>query len=95
MRDEGTEYADDDGDAYCEGPVCSDGATPGDCDDSAEGADAHPLAIETADRRDNDCDGLVDEGTEYADDDGDGFTEAGGDCDDTDPANSPAYGDDC
>jgi hypothetical protein len=93
--DEGTAYADDDGDAYCEGPICSDSSTPGDCDDSLGAADTHPLASEVADRIDNDCDGQVDEGTEYADDDGDGFTEAGGDCDDTDPTNSPAYGDDC
>ncbi len=31
---------------------------------------------------DDDCDGLIDEGTARYDDDGDGWTEAGGDCDD-------------
>ena len=34
------------------------------------------------DADDNDCDGLVDEGTEGADDDGDSFSELDGDCDD-------------
>ncbi len=41
-----------------------------DCDDSD--ALAHPGASETADGADEDCDGLVDEGTYWSDDDGDG-----------------------
>ena len=102
LIDEGTIYADDDRDGYCEGPICSDGADPGDCDDSIsdldgdglwDGADTFPSAPELADWQDNNCDGDVDEGTEHSDDDGDGFTELGGDCDDTDPTISPAFGD--
>ena len=44
-----------------------------DCNDSS--ADDHPGAVELADRRDNDCDGSVDEGgaTWFRDVDGDGF----------------------
>ncbi len=41
------------------------------------------------DGMDNDCDNLVDEGTDTYDDDGDGFSEVGGDCDDDDPDTSP------
>jgi hypothetical protein len=64
---------DDDGDGFRE--------LDGDCDDAA--ADVHPGAPETADARDQDCDGTIDEGTTRHDDDGDGVTEQGGDCDDT------------
>lgn len=53
----------------------------GDCDDTED--NARPGLIETPDLMDNDCDGLVDEGTELGDDDGDGFSEAEGDCNDT------------
>jgi len=63
---------DNDGDGYT--------TEEGDCDDNH--SDTYPGAPETADHIDNDCDGLVDEGTDYYDDDGDGFTEADGDCDD-------------
>ncbi len=38
---------------------------------------------------DEDCDGLVDEGTVVFDDDGDGYSEEKGDCRDDDPAVSP------
>ncbi|MCB9679898.1 MAG: putative metal-binding motif-containing protein [Alphaproteobacteria bacterium] len=38
---------------------------------------------------DNDCDGTIDEGTNWADDDHDGYTEDGGDCDDSNPARNP------
>ncbi len=68
-----TEDPDLDGDGYTE--------ADGDCDDNH--ADVYPGAPEAADHVDNDCDGLVDEGTDYYDDDGDGYTEADGDCDDT------------
>lgn len=51
-----------------------------DCDDLR--ADIAPGVVERVDGRDEDCDGLVDEGTEAFDDDRDGFTERGGDCDD-------------
>ncbi len=58
----------------------------GDCDDAD--ADVHPEAAEKqlANRIDDDCDGLVDEGTAAHDDDGDGTSEQEGDCDDGDPA---------
>ena len=60
----------------------------GDCDDGS--ADTWAGAPELADWADNDCDGIVDEGTEHFDDDGDGYSEDGGDCDDADPDVSPA-----
>jgi hypothetical protein len=91
--DEGTVLADDDGDGYCEDPTqCSDGSVLyGDCDDSGDldgdglddGRPTNPGAIEQPDWQDNDCDGIVDEGTVNYDDDGDGYTEVGGDCDDS------------
>lgn len=65
--DDGTAAFDDDGDGYCEGPGCTDGATPGDCDDQQP--QSSPAGVELADGLDNDCDGLVDEGTEPVDDD--------------------------
>ena len=86
--DEGTELADDDGDGFCESAdVCSDGADSGDCDDGD--SLTYPGAPETIDGEDDDCDGLVDEGTVVVDDDGDGYTEMDGDCDDTDSEVSP------
>jgi len=104
--DEGTVLFDDDGDGYCEDPSqCSDLSIPGDCDDDLsdvspadlipDGRPTNPGAAEIADWRDNNCDGVVDEGTVNYDDDGDGYTETGGDCDDNDPANSPAMGNIC
>ena len=103
--DEGTVLFDDDGDGYCEDPTqCSDGSMTGDCDDDLtdangnfipDGYPTNPGAVESADWRDNDCDGTVDEGTVNYDDDGDGYTETGGDCDDSDPDNSPAMGNIC
>ncbi len=84
--DEGTDRYDDDGDGYSE--------SSGDCDDSDP--DIYPTAPEgppvelglDADGKDNDCDGIVDEGTVQIDDDGDGFSELDGDCDD---ANTTVY----
>lgn len=53
----------------------------GDCNDVD--AAIRPNAVETTNRRDDDCDGVADDGTDLADDDGDGASIAGGDCDDT------------
>lgn len=94
LIDEGTILYDDDGDLFCEGDgngtPCSDGTTPGDCDDS--NALTNPSAAELPNWRDDNCDGDVDEGTVNADDDGDGYTESAvpPDCDDGNPAVSPA-----
>ena len=101
---DGVDLTDGDGDGY-DAYVCG-GA---DCDDSD--AAAHPGAPEIADGRDDDCDGLIDEGTVLADDDGDGFCESAvecsdeslpGDCNDDDPSIYPgalewinAQDDDC
>ena len=58
-----------------------------DCDDGHD--HVNPAMAESGDGVDEDCDGIVDEGTERFDDDGDGFTELGGDCDDTTAAVGP------
>jgi len=52
-----------------------------DCDDHNRAS--YPGAAERTDRADNDCDGVVDEGTATGDDDDDGYSELDGDCDDT------------
>lgn len=60
-----------------------------DCDDTDP--EVHPDAAEkvAANRIDEDCDGVVDEGTRAHDDDGDGLSEDDGDCDDADPLRHP------
>lgn len=73
---------DDDLDGFAE--------TQGDCDDTD--ATVYPTANELPDRQDNDCDGIMDEGTGLYDDDGDGYCDSlaqpcsdgtlNGDCDD-------------
>ena len=63
---------DNDGDGFNE--------VQGDCDDSDP--DINPIAEETLNKEDDDCDAKIDEGTDYYDDDGDGFAESEGDCDD-------------
>ena len=62
-----------------------------DCDDTD--ASVYPNAPEgingNGDGKDNDCDGITDEGTSDFDDDGDGYTENEGDCDDSAPEVNP------
>ena len=60
-----------------------------DCDD--RDATAHPGGVEVIDGIDNDCDGLIDEGTTAYDDDGDGFSEDDGDCNDDNAEISPDH----
>ena len=69
--------SDDDGDGF------GRTGTYRDCDDT--NPSIYPLSAEMFDGRDNDCDRLIDEGTDGFDDDGDGMSEAQGDCDDTNP----------
>ncbi len=70
---------DADGDGY---GICGT-----DCDDEEE--TTHPGAEEWYDGVDQDCDGIIDEGTEGYDDDLDGYTELEGDCNDGDPSVYP------
>ena len=58
-----------------------------DCDDT--NASVGVLAEEVEDGLDNNCDGVIDEGTNNYDDDGDGYSENDGDCDDNDASVSP------
>ena len=53
----------------------------GDCDDTS--ASRYPGATESTNRKDDDCDGIADSGTDATDYDGDGYSAATGDCDDT------------
>ncbi len=69
-----------------------DGATTcdGDCNDADPAV--LPGADEACNGRDDDCDGLVDEGFDA---DGDGWTTCAGDCDDGDPAAHPGAAEVC
>ena len=49
----------------------------------------NPIAVEEIDGVDQDCDGVIDQGTTVTDDDGDGRSELGGDCDDANPEVRP------
>jgi hypothetical protein len=88
--DDETVVYDDDGDGYCEEPPCINSTeTLPDCNDSNAGANPHPDTTEAINGIDDNCNGLVDDGTAVFDDDGDGYSEADGDCDDTTLAKSP------
>ena len=67
---------DDDGDHFSE--------DQGDCDDTD--SNVNPLATEIYNNIDDNCNGVIDEGTSNFDDDFDGQRELDGDCDDGDPA---------
>ncbi len=58
-----------------------------DCDDTA--GSIHPNNAELENGVDDDCDGVIDEGTNAFDDDGDGYSENEGDCNDADPTFYP------
>ena len=73
---DGLDEDDLDGDGYPGGP---NGTDCNDYDDTV-----NPAMTEHADGRDEDCDGIVDEGTVNYDDDDDGYAENGGDCNDGD-----------
>jgi hypothetical protein len=83
-------YLDFDGDGYGDAadsvescsPVAGRVMNEADCEDAS--AAAHPGGTEVIDSIDNDCNGLVDDGTDAFDDDGDGLSELAGDCDDGD-----------
>ena len=75
---------DQDGDGWSP-EVYEDGLA--DCDDLDDSV--YPHAAEGADGQDNDCDGIIDEGTQAYDDDGDAFSEDEGDCDDHDDGAYP------
>ena len=82
--DPGQEDLDGDGlGDVCDDDADGDGWEGSDCDDLD--ADVNPGAVEVENGVDDNCDGVVDEGTDVYDDDGDGQTEDGGDCDDDDP----------
>jgi hypothetical protein len=53
----------------------------GDCHD--DDPNIYPGAVELINQIDDNCDGLIDNETEYYDDDGDGLSEREGDCDDS------------
>ena len=86
---------------------CS-GGSDHDADADGEDADAHggtdcddgdsaisTAATETINGTDDDCNGLVDDGTTAYDDDGDGYSEDDGDCDDADASANPAASEVC
>ncbi len=101
--DVGSECYDDDGDGYCEAPPCMNTSnTERDCNDN--NASIAPYAEERCDGVDQDCDSVIDEGTECYDDDGDGYCEnppcvnasgRGSDCDDEDYTINPGATEDC
>ncbi|MFM7201859.1 MAG: MopE-related protein, partial [Myxococcota bacterium] len=90
-----TWYQDSDGDTYGNSSVSTAKCTKptgyvaqnGDCNDND--STVNPGASEELDGEDDNCNGVIDEGTEGYDDDGDGYAEIQGDCDDADPNTNP------
>jgi hypothetical protein len=74
----GTEI-DDDEDGWTE--------SQGDCDDTDPSI--NPSEPEVENGTDDNCDGIIDEGTDAYDDDNDGYTENQGDCDDSQSSINP------
>jgi hypothetical protein len=73
-------------------PVDRDGdghVGPDDCDEGRPEVHVDAAEAAVANGRDDDCDGVIDEGTRAFDDDGDGVSEDAGDCDDGDVARHP------
>ncbi len=83
VADEGTENEGNTDDADSDGYSIADG----DCDDT--NIAINPGVSEWSDARDDDCDGLADEGLSGVDYDDDGYTMAEGDCDDTNASVNP------
>jgi hypothetical protein len=75
----GDPAVDDDGDGWCEGPSCSDGSFPGDCND--DDTTIRTGATKICDGKDNNCDGKKDFTTDV-DVDGDGVPWCANDCND-------------
>lgn len=69
------------------------GCAGNDCNDADP--NRHPGAAEVADGVDNNCNSIVDEGTDWFDDDGDGWAEVAGDCDDNDASVFPGAPETC
>ena len=84
---DGADLIDIDGDGYAGGGFGDD------CVDVVPAI--RPGQLERADGVDEDCDGIVDEGTSRFDDDGDGVAEDGGDCDDASLAVRPGAVETC
>lgn len=70
---------DDDGDSFTE--------NQGDCDDN--NPTVNPSQTEVENGLDDNCNGVIDEGTNAFDDDNDGYSENQGDCNDSNPAIAP------
>ncbi|MBN92818.1 MAG: hypothetical protein CL928_01945 [Deltaproteobacteria bacterium] len=95
-----------DNDCDADGAVDEDGACGESADEDNDGYTAaidcddadpyvHPGVTEICDGEDEDCDGVIDDGTECFDDDGDGYSEEEDDCDDNNAATNPAASEIC